>query len=577
MRKLSIPLAIAGMLVTTALACSLAGRSNVPSATADEQARAARSAAETAAALADPQRAEEGVWSLLANLGIGVYSAQGEQVAPGSETRPEDFWLYDFEVGYLTRMAGQAQRPFAEYHALLADLGYDGDQADLLLAYRRVYAEQPDAFLSQYFQAAGLRFEGDPGLTPLQSWLLLLDTFVPPNGEPAALRGGGLLARRLPQGGPCGTISGGTVVPAWGLARSASDIAALIQAETAYYAIHGPMLASSYEARLEPSARRVHEWHEDPVEPLVFTFSVEMNYIPQSIPVAAVNCGYLLNLDPPIVGGVEGVQVWWEVEGPFEQHGRLKTHDGSSLGGPARTDGLGRAELAFEPRAEPARGQGEERTAAASVAATYDVKYALQTRYGLNDPRLLMFLPERGRVLFPAEVEIGWHELDWRLTMDMTMEAVNGEMRFQWEGAFSVDDRGALKGAGTGTLSGVGRCQVVENGVVTYVGPDINVSGDATFEIRGRREGREGAYRFRLEGRPGEGDVTFTPSEDEMCGPLMFEMGQSILQFILANPLGMAMSESGTVIDAQDGATMEVEIPDLGLLYLVLEKGSSRD
>jgi hypothetical protein len=55
--------------------CSAGSSSKVVSGTRDpDQVRL--SIAETAAALSDPKRAEDGVWSLLAQLGIGVYTGR---------------------------------------------------------------------------------------------------------------------------------------------------------------------------------------------------------------------------------------------------------------------------------------------------------------------------------------------------------------------------------------------------------------------------------------------------------------------------------------------------------------------
>ena len=78
---------------------------------------------EAAAALLDPNRVEEGVWFLLRGLGIGVYTGDGYQVLAGSETGPQDFWIYDFEVPLMVRMAQEPSRPFSEFLPLLTELG----------------------------------------------------------------------------------------------------------------------------------------------------------------------------------------------------------------------------------------------------------------------------------------------------------------------------------------------------------------------------------------------------------------------------------------------------------------------
>ena len=45
---------------------------------------------ETADALADPTRVEQGVWSILANLGISVFAVDGAPVLVGSAAGPDD-------------------------------------------------------------------------------------------------------------------------------------------------------------------------------------------------------------------------------------------------------------------------------------------------------------------------------------------------------------------------------------------------------------------------------------------------------------------------------------------------------
>ena len=142
------------------------------------------SPAETAAARTDAATAESGVWSVLANLGIGVYTGSGQRVLGGSETSEDDFWLYDFEVPALVRMATAPPRPFAITHSRVDELGFDGTIDDLLRFYHDTYAAVPEAYLVQLFEAAGIVFEGDLELPPLGEWLVMLDTFVPPHVPP---------------------------------------------------------------------------------------------------------------------------------------------------------------------------------------------------------------------------------------------------------------------------------------------------------------------------------------------------------------------------------------------------------
>ena len=112
----------------------------------------------------------------------------GGQILGGSETSEDDFWLYDFEVPALARMATGTSQPFAITHARISEAGFDGSEEDLLSRYRESYAAAPDGFLVQLFDAAGIGFDTGPELTQFEEWLLLLDMIVPPNGsEPPRL------------------------------------------------------------------------------------------------------------------------------------------------------------------------------------------------------------------------------------------------------------------------------------------------------------------------------------------------------------------------------------------------------
>ena len=109
---------------------------------------------------------------------------------------------------------------------------------DLTRVYRDTYALNADKFLAQLFSAMDVHFREGIELTPLQEWLLMLDTFVPTNGSMAAK--GGCLFSFVPgrgafsvsaQGGPCGFISGGQVQANWGIIQSNTDLGLLLHAE----------------------------------------------------------------------------------------------------------------------------------------------------------------------------------------------------------------------------------------------------------------------------------------------------------------------------------------------------------
>jgi len=320
MRSKILPLCLVCTLAILLQGCNLRG----PSIQSHDPAQEVMSAAETAQALTDPLQAEAGVWSLLSNLGIGVYTGAGDQVMPGSERGEASFWLYDFEVPALASMAQGDPMPFEHYAAQLEALGYEGGPEALLTSYHDIYTRHPDHPLVQLLTAMAVDFEPGTSLTPLQEWLLLVDTFVPPNLSNASLGPGGTHLASLVQPGrarqtACGAIQGGNIIPYWGLMQSESDLAALFQAREVYYAIHGPMIAQAASYDLTASGASAHEGHEGKGDKLEYVAHVKVDYQPwQSIPVAGISCGALVNLDfRVLVDGMADVLVDWVIPDVF--------------------------------------------------------------------------------------------------------------------------------------------------------------------------------------------------------------------------------------------------------------------
>lgn len=446
---------------------------------------------ETVAALGDPVRAEEGVWSLLAHLGIGVYTGDGIQVMPGSETGEADFWLYDFEVGSLASMATQEAEPFSTYHVLLAGLGYPGSKADLLTLYRETYAEYRDHAFVQLLDEMDISFSSNQSLTPLQSWLLLLDSFIPPNGDPAISSnrrlGGGRLAIQAPlrQGLPCGLITGGGIIPYWGILRSEADLAAYLTAVEVYYAIHGPMLASAVKASLSATTSEVHEGHNESGDRVEYMVDVRIAYIPLvENPVAAISCGALTLLSwQPLVGGFSDVPVEWQDPFVLTRHGELEEMENV-------TDYDGKAQLIFQMEEEEAAGIGPYREEEGLISATLDLKFAF-LKAGINDERLLSFI-QTTKKLEPEEVLVSWHDSCDEFSFWFSEVLVQDFMVYSneifIEGRIMVDidlesDPASLEGSGTLPIMGQGQagdCEFSNSGTdyVTVSGTVLPGEGD---------------------------------------------------------------------------------------------------
>lgn len=382
---------------------------------------------ETVFALSDPATAETGVWSVLANLGIGVYTGRGELVLGGSETSEEDFWLYDFEVPALIRMATSPSRPFAITHSRLSEVGFDWSIDDLLTFYQETYAGVPEAFLVQLFEAAGIGFEAGLQLTQLEEWLLLLDTVLPPNGSdapqaagpghgdvaqsgatPAMARADRTFAAQVAGYQDfCGTISYGHVTSGWGHARMASPL--VLTLIDLHFATHGLLLTSGVEATLAVEAPTAHEGHGADGAPVGFVAAVTLMYFPKPV-VYVPACGPLINTDPAFLGPLQAVEINWEPDDVLEEHGWFR-EDGSA----AFTDSRGEARLTYVPNEEDSGGVGLELDENGSLGATFNMRDALLPV--VVNPRFLDLVPLRMPIEGRAELEIQWHQANVKVSV----------------------------------------------------------------------------------------------------------------------------------------------------------------
>lgn len=474
----------------------------------------------TAAALADPNRVEAGVWFLLRGLGIGVYTGDGKQVLAGSETSSKDFWLYDFEIPLLVRLAAEPSRPFSEFQQQLHDLGLKSGQDETLKQYKDIYDANSSAYLPGLFAAMNLHFDGDPEITPLQEWLLLLDTFLPPNPSATTLQAGpssvslagtGMLAlSRQGMGSAlgeltntghaevCGFIRGGAFQANWGLANSMIVTAAdLVAAGDAYYAIHGPLLARAVKAELRPSPSRAHEGHGGLGDSINFNLVLDIDYRVDGV-IGSPLCGAIVNLDPPLkAGGLPAAKVWWRLGSAFKSHGSFKDIGGHDFDGssPTETDPYGRTSITFQARQEPANGQGQENSSKAAARASFDPRPWIAAM-GLTDPRLLAFLPATIDISSPESVTLEWHEQvayegegKYRIyTEQSDIEVISG---YEFSITFRANADGTISGEGVlhkveAFYGGQGvRCNYPEVSSLTF--PPMRVTGkvrpDATFQL----------------------------------------------------------------------------------------------
>lgn len=142
--------------------------------------------AEIAAALSKQETLNLGVWSLLEQLGIGVYTPEGDVVMQGAENTVDDFWLYDRQIPTLAAAALSKPTEFSKFHRMVTShVSTDITSAELLAAYQEFYSNNPNYFLAKLFTSMGLNFTGDPKITRLQEVLLFLGGFAAPPQIPA--------------------------------------------------------------------------------------------------------------------------------------------------------------------------------------------------------------------------------------------------------------------------------------------------------------------------------------------------------------------------------------------------------
>jgi hypothetical protein len=281
------------------------------------------------------------------------------------------------------------------------------------------------------------------------------------------------------QGVPCGFITGGQVQANWGIIQSGREIGVFLEAEAAYYAIHGMLLAQSADARLEASPNSAHEGHGELGDVIDLTATVTMSFVPQNIPVGGTLCGVLVNLDPPLVGPQQGVEIEWDIPEVLSEHGSLDMpEEGASL-----TDYQGQAKVRFQARQEDANGKGEEEFEDGVVRASYNLHKHLANN-GYHDPRMLSLIPESMPIYPPAYVTIEWHELCAQLELEIDywqvvhVRDVMDERSLKGAIPFNIDftqEPATLSGDAILTLGGQGsapECTWTNAGIV-----DVALSG----------------------------------------------------------------------------------------------------
>ncbi|MGZ5302105.1 MAG: hypothetical protein ACXWEJ_09825 [Actinomycetota bacterium] len=443
---------------------------------------------------------------MLDHLGIGVYRLDGTVVLAGSESGQDDFWLYDFQVPILERMAQAPPVAFSEFAAYLQRHGIELSTNKILAVYADAFAAHADAFLPQLLEGLDLTLQGDPEITSLEEYLLLLDAVVPPNQGGAQTEFGVDSAGTLAADAACAFPGGGN--PAgWGLtykkftAKGGSSLGPL--------AMEGVMLPQSISANVARSPGTIHEGHGGPGGVKQITVSVSANFAS-----AAPACGFPTSpyvpsfpLGPtPLV-----LDVVWRFDPVAYEHGDvvrvapasipngLTKTLGQPFAGPgeASTDIHGEAAVQYRAREEPSDGKGTFDSSSVNVGI--ELQHIPEALAAAGYPKELTIYADAPYASQLTGFELSWHTLDqhWSGTVKASSHTefhAYGSYLVCTENwnltlSFTVDESGSIAGSGTGDFDSLKGCR-------SNIGWEFNNAKTLAFDVKGTETDSELDLQF---------------------------------------------------------------------------------
>lgn len=336
------------------------------------------------AAAADAGQAQAALLVMYAQLGVGLYTSGGQQILPGAEQGPDDFYLYDFESELLAQAYVSGDRfPVDRLARFIGEAGY-GDldkQAPLTPdemlamlgdAVRRARSD-PGAFTYRLVDALGQSHEPPldltaPGLDPAATHLdaaqlfLVLHDVLGDESEPQALTSGPHLARMAApprQTDPCQFRGIPDIVRkagffAAGKLRRFGRYASI--ASQALDSLHDALVMLGYTVTLEPKSASTHWKHEPNEANREVTFTAHVDFDLGKLNKLA-SCGKMAGFSFPDQGAAKEVAVEWEIDRVLEWQGAWKQSENTY-----KTDASGNATLIFSPKIEARPGDGLNKT-----------------------------------------------------------------------------------------------------------------------------------------------------------------------------------------------------------------------
>jgi len=364
--------------------------------------------AQIGAALWDPARMEQGVVSLVDQLGVPIYAADGSLARPSSRPGPSGMWLDESEVRWLIEMgradaramaAGSVPFTLGDLTAALAPLMPSMTEQQIVDAYAAAYRAAPGDLVAA--SLAGRTLRRDTALTRVHLWLLLLDGLVRRAPAASAARGVTLASWPRTASAPVASVN---------LPPISSPVADLAALDFAFLVTQAPLLGSRIQVDYSILPGLAHEGHGQAGPTVVL--EARNHGVPT--PLVSPFLGTVLLI--PRTTGLGGVPISFESadQATLDAHGFF---DGV-FGLPIPTDAQGVTRASYEVNEEEGGGQGTVQSAAAGIDAVIDLRTALAGQY-IVAPEVVPFI--WGTRVLPGTLQLEWHAASTAGEYDITL------------------------------------------------------------------------------------------------------------------------------------------------------------
>ncbi len=340
-------------------------------------------------ALVNPARADQGVVSLVARMGIKL---NDNLIRALIEMSRDDF---------ANAKDGRLPWSFKDLHAAIHPLLPDLTVEQMAGKYNDAYTAAPESLAAQVMRGQPLA-PGTP-LTRAQIWFLIVDGFAPPLVAPRFAQLAPIA--QAPSSGP----SYGTASLTFG--QLPSPILGLSNQDYHHLLSILPMLAYDLPFDVVPLPTLAHEGHGGPGRQVALEARIGVGPNPPIGPTGTV-------LLRPLVGDRSNRMIWWEVRdrSAMERHGSFDVMAGL----PVRTDFMGIARLRYTPKQEDPENQRFIYAESSGVGARIAQWDLLTSQYDMP-PMLRGFaLGDRSA---PGLVAVEWHDREMRIRIENTYDA----------------------------------------------------------------------------------------------------------------------------------------------------------